>query len=129
VIDLYRHRHLLLTAYIVVLLGATLAPLPGSSYGPSGFDKLVHVGLFGGLAFLVYYYESEPTLRGAVRSFVLASGAAMMIEVLQAVLPFRNADLKDFIAGLLGAAFGVAGAAVLRGALSRWGRSADSTKV
>jgi VanZ family protein len=126
VIDLYRHRHLLLGAYVVVLLGATLAPLPAGSYAPSGFDKLVHVGLFGGLAFLVYYYEGEPTLWGALRSFALASGAAIMIEVLQALLPFRNADFKDFVAGLLGAALGVAAAAVLRGALSAWRSPADS---
>ncbi len=126
-IDLYRHRHLLLSAYIVVLLGATLAPLPAGSYAPSGFDKLVHVGLFGGLAFLVYYYESEPTAWGAVRSFALASGTAIMIEVLQALLPVRNADLKDFVAGLLGAALGVAAAAALRRAVSRRRRSADSS--
>ncbi len=114
-IDLRRYRHLVLTIYLLVLLGATLAPVPGTRHGPAGFDKLVHVGLFGGLAFLLYWYESERTWLGAVRAFALAVGAALLIEVLQALLPFRNADLIDFVAGLLGAALGVATAAVLRG--------------
>ncbi len=114
VIDLYRYRHLLVAAYVVVLLAATLAPVPHVGSAPSGFDKLVHVGLFGGLAFLVCWFESEPTWAGTVRALAWAAGAALMIEVLQGALPFRNADLIDFVAGLLGAVLGVAAASVLR---------------
>jgi VanZ family protein len=114
VIDLRRYRHLVLTAYLVLLLAATLAPMPSISHAPSGFDKLAHVGLFAGLAFLLYWYESERTWRGAARAFGLALGAALLIEVLQALLPFRDADLDDSLAGLLGAVLGVAAAAVLR---------------
>ena len=113
-IDLRRYRHLVLTVYLTVLFAATLAPVPRMGHAPSGSDKLVHVGLFGGLAFLLYWYESERTWAGAIRALGLATGAAVLIEVLQALLPFRDADMIDFLAGLLGAALGVAAAAVLR---------------
>jgi VanZ family protein len=114
VIDLYRYRHLLVTGYLLLLLAATLAPVPDVGDAPSGSDKLVHVGLFGGLAFLIYWFETEPTWAGAVRAFGWATGAALLIEVLQALLPFRNADLIDFLAGLLGAILAVAAGAALR---------------
>jgi VanZ family protein len=41
-----------------------------------------------------------------------------LIEVLQALLPFRNADLIDFLAGLLGAILAVAAGAALRSSRS-----------
>jgi VanZ family protein len=114
VIDLYRYRHLLVAAYVLLLLAATLAPVPDVGSAPSGLDKLVHVGLFGGLAFLIYWFESARTWMGAVRAIGWGTGAAFLIEVLQALLPFRNADLIDFLAGLLGAVLAVAAAAALR---------------
>ena len=46
-IDFSNIRRALLIAYIIALLAVTLAPVPGSMYPQSGFDKLVHVVLFG----------------------------------------------------------------------------------
>lgn len=113
-IDLRRYRHLVLTVYLLVLLWATLAPVPSVNRAPVGFDKFAHVGLFGGLAFLIFWYESWSSWAGAARAFLLAVGAALLIEVLQAMLPFRDADLADLVAGALGAILGVAAAALLR---------------
>jgi len=88
--------------------------MPSVSRSPAGFDKFAHVGLFGGLAFLIFWYDSRQGWAGAVRTFLLAVGAALLIEVLQALLPFRDADLADLAAGALGAILGVAAGALLR---------------
>lgn len=112
-IDLRRYRHLVLTVYLLLLLGSTLAPVPDSDLAPSGFDKIAHLGLFGGLAFLIFWYESQRSWAGAVRAFGLAVAAALLVELLQALVPFRDADLADLVAGGVGAALGVAAAALL----------------
>ena len=85
-------------------------------YPPSGFDKLVHVVLFAGLAFLISWnVRSENYVIGAVVSLVLTVVAAVMIEAVQGVLPFRDADGGDLLAGAVGAVLGIAMAGVLRG--------------
>ena len=122
-IDIGRHRHLLLALYVAALLAATLTPVPGSVYPPSGFDKLVHVVLFAGLAFLISWnVRSENYAIGAVESLLLTVAAAVMIEATQGILPFRDADDGDLLAGALGAVLGIAVAGVLR----VWMRSGKS---
>jgi len=119
-----RYRHLLLGLYVAALLAATLTPVPGSVYPPSGFDKLVHVVLFAGLAFLISWsVRSESYSTGAVQSLVLTVLAAVMIEAVQGVLPFRDADGGDLLAGTLGAVVGIAAAGMLRG----WMRSREDS--
>jgi VanZ family protein len=125
-IDFGRYRHLLLVLYVAALLGATLTPVPGSVYPPSGFDKLVHVVLFAGLAFLISWnVRSENYAIGAVVSLVLTVVAAAMIEAVQGVLPFRDADGGDLLAGAVGAGLGIAMAGVLRG----WMRSGEDSSI
>ena len=121
-IDLSNIRRALLVAYIVVLLAVTLAPVPGSVYPPSGFDKLVHVGLFGGLAFLIMWNLGSWRRVTIVEALGVTVVAAILIEVLQGMLPFRNADTRDFLAGTVGALLGI----VLAGAARRWKHSRDS---
>ena len=125
-IDFGRYRHLLLVLYVAALLAATLTPVPGSVYPPSGFDKLVHVVLFAGLAFLISWnVRSENYAIGAVVSLVLTVVAAAMIEAVQGVLPFRDADGGDLLAGAVGAGLGIAMAGVLRG----WMRSGEDSSI
>jgi VanZ family protein len=111
-----RYRRALLTAYAVALLGATLAPVPGSVYPPHGFDKLIHLALFAVLGVLLYWSlraPSRPLL--AARALGLSAITAGLIELLQGLVPFRDADLGDFAIGTLGALFGVAAAALSEG--------------
>jgi VanZ family protein len=129
VADLSAHRRLLLEAYVIALLAATLAPVPDVAYPPSGLDKPVHVVLFAGLAFLLHWYLSSRSSRtGVLVPFTLTLGAAALIEVVQGVLPFRNADEWDFVAGAAGAAVGVAGSYVVRRVMRLEGSADDSTR-
>jgi VanZ family protein len=123
VIDLRRYRHLVLTVYLLLLLVATLTPVPKTNLAPSGFDKIAHVGLFGGLALLIFWYETQQSWAGAMRAFGLATAAALLVELLQALVPFRDADFADLVAGAAGAAVGVAAAALLHS--GRAGRQAS----
>ena len=118
-IDLRRYRHLVVGGYLLMLLAATLAPIPKSNLAPSGSDKIAHVVLFGGLALLIFWYESQRSWVGAMRAFGLASAAALLVELLQALVPFRDADFADLLAGAAGAAVAVAAAALLHGGLTR----------
>ena len=124
-IDLSNIRRALLVAYIIALLAVTLAPVPGSVYPPSGFDKLVHVGLFGGLAFLIMWNFGSWRRITIVEALGLTVVAAILIEVLQGMLPFRNADAWDFVAGTVGALLGI----VLAGAVRKWKHSSDSISI
>jgi VanZ family protein len=114
---------LLLTAYIVALFGVTLAPVPGVAYPPSGFDKLVHIALFAGLAFLLAWRPNrELRPKTVVVPIVVTMLVAAMIEGVQGVLPFRNADEWDFVAGAAGALLGATCSLTL-GAVERAVRS------
>jgi len=120
-IDFSNIRRALLIAYIIALLAVTLAPVPGSVYPQSGLDKLVHVALFGGLAFLIMWNLGWRRIT-IVEALGLTVLAAILIEALQGVLPFRNADTWDFVAGTVGALLGI----VLAGAARRLKHSRDS---
>jgi VanZ family protein len=112
--SIVRHRRHVLGAYIIVLLGITLAPLPSTE----GFvevlpyldavagvlDKIVHAVLFGGLTLLVLWNLGWSGRHGALlRAVGLALVGAALVEVLQGPLPYRHGDLLDFAAGSAGA--------------------------
>ncbi|UCC84997.1 MAG: VanZ family protein [Gemmatimonadota bacterium] len=109
-----RHRRLVLGAYILVLLGVTLAPLPSTKEVVEIFpyldrvvdvlDKIVHAALFGGLAFLFLWNLGWSDRRGVVlRAVVLALTGAALVELLQSPLPYRHGDFLDFATGGVGA--------------------------
>jgi VanZ family protein len=126
--ELSAHRRLLVTAYFIALLAATLAPVPDVAYPPSDYDKPVHVILFAGLGFLLHWYLSWRSGRsGVLVPFTLTLGVAALIEVVQGVLPFRNADEWDFVAGAAGAVVGVAASYVVRRVKQREIGADDST--
>lgn len=104
-------RRAILAAYILLVLAATLAPLSGDMYvAVSGFDKLVHVGLFAGVALLFYWSRNGAGEASVSAAFWIATFMAGMIEVIQGTLRYRSGDLWDFVAGAAGAAIGAAGA-------------------
>ena len=118
-IDHSNIRRALLIAYVVGVLAVTLAPVPGSVYPEAGFDKLVHVGLFGGLAFLIMWNLGGWRGITILEALGLTVLAAILIEALQGLLPFRNADTWDFVAGTFGALLGI----VAAGAARKWKHS------
>jgi VanZ family protein len=117
------YRRLILAVYVVALFGVTLTPVPAPTYAGMGLDKLVHLGLFAGLAFLIH--RNLDIKSGWIASAVaitLSVAAALMIEGLQDILPYRRSDLRDFAAGVVGAIIGVAVAALLLGGKDRLGQ-------
>lgn len=77
-------------------------------------DKLLHAGAFLGLEVLVEWalYARDPKSRRwiAIASAVLVGGT---LELVQAGLPYRSADIWDLVADSIGALLGALGVALL----------------
>jgi VanZ family protein len=100
-------KRIVFAAYLALVGFATLAPLSGGVLGPfADFDKLIHVGLFAGVAFLMLWAEKSGLDPRAVTVIVVTAVLAGLIEVIQGVLPFRAMDGWDFLAGVIGAVIG-----------------------
>lgn len=132
-----RHRRLVLAVYTILLLGATLAPLPGSEEVIEVFpyldrlvgvlDKIVHAVLFGSLALVLLWNLGWCDRPGVVlRAVGLAVAGAALVEVLQSPLPYRQGDFLDFAAGGGGA---VAVAIVVAALLHKKSRRAPPREV
>lgn len=102
-----KFRRIVFAVYLGLVGFATLAPLSGGVYRPfSDFDKLVHVGLFAGVAFLMLWAEKSGLDPGPATVIVVTAALAGLIELIQGVLPFRAMDGWDFLAGVVGAVIG-----------------------
>lgn len=77
---------------------------------PTGFglDKVFHLISFAGLALLIELgaFEAGPRL-SAILSVVLASAVGLALELVQAALPHRSAEVLDWVADTVGALGGV----------------------
>jgi VanZ family protein len=101
-------RRLVFVAYVVTVLGATLAPLSTDAYEVvSGLDKLVHVVLFGGVAVLLCWNLNSVSPQTARFVLLLTTAFAAFIELVQGQLWYRSGDYWDLLAGALGAALGI----------------------
>lgn len=110
-------KRLLLAVYAVAVLGLTLAPTPGVSTPFDNLDKVVHGGLFGGLALLVYW--NFTTRRGLGLAVVASLAAAALIELAQKLLAYRSDDFLDLLAGGGGVAVGIIVAVAVLGRPSK----------
>jgi VanZ family protein len=116
-------RRLVFLAYLVCVLGATLAPLSGEAYeAVSGLDKLVHVLLFGGVAALLCWNLLPLNTRAATSVFAITVAFAGLIELVQSVLWYRSGDLWDLVAGAVGALIGVS---LFPLVARKWGKTRD----
>ena len=110
-IDLHPHRRSIFGAYLVLVFVLLLAPITQELAHPelTWFDKLVHVALFAGLAVLGFWNRASVP---AVTAFAVA--LAGTLELIQGPLPYRHAELLDFVAGVVGGVGGVGLAVLLR---------------
>jgi VanZ family protein len=95
-----RWRHRLFIAYVVAMVLVFVIPTPDTGLEVRSIDKAVHFLLFFGFAGMFYLDRRA----GPGRIFLLSAAFAAGIELVQWVLPFREAELPDFIAGAAGAA-------------------------
>lgn len=80
-----------------------LLPVPRSPLTESGqLDKLVHFGIFLGFSLLFYFDRRLKLWWILLISFAFAAA----IELVQSVLPYREGDGWDFVAGAAGASVG-----------------------
>jgi VanZ family protein len=95
-------RHRIFVGYVALMVLTFLAPVPAT---PLAFhvDKLVHFGIFLGFA-LFLHADRAPEARWTLL-FSFAFAAA--IELAQSVLPYREGDWWDFVAGAAGATVGI----------------------
>lgn len=67
-------------------------------------DKVLHALAFLGLGLLIELALYElPPVRRRILAVVLSAGAGGLLELVQATLPYRSADIWDFVADALGA--------------------------
>jgi VanZ family protein len=100
-----RWRHTVFIAYVVVMVAVFLLPVPATPLEESTHvDKVVHFGIFLGFALLFYIDRASRTRWTLLASFAFAAA----IEVVQWVVPYREGDWWDFVAGAAGACVGAA---------------------
>ena len=104
---------------IIVLI---LLTLPGSMlpqekvFAIPNFDKLVHMGLFGGFVLLWSLYFNKKILNQRkllvifFRIFIISSLYGATTEFIQKYIPSRDFDIADILADVAGAAiaYGIA---------------------
>jgi VanZ family protein len=99
-------RHRLFIAYMVAMVLLFVTPVPQPELLESRYiDKVVHFGLFFGFALL--FHTDRAANPGW--TFLISTLFAALIELAQWLLPFRDVDWMDFIAGAAGAAAATAG--------------------
>jgi VanZ family protein len=96
-------RHQIFILYVLMMVLVLLLPVPHTDLTESNLlDKVVHFGIFLGFA-LLFYFDCRPRLRWILLSSFAFAAA---IELAQWVLPYREGDWGDFVAGAAGAGVG-----------------------
>lgn len=100
---------LLAVAYWALIF--VLTHLPGMAPKGGGWlDKFQHAGAFGGLAFLLcaaWTIFRPPGLLMAAAVIGIAATYGALDELTQMLVPRRSADVRDWIADVVGATLGV----------------------
>lgn len=103
--EMRRFAAFCLLALVAILCWALVTP----GVGPGtqlGMDKMAHAGAFallGAVATVAW-----PGRAGAVRAMLGLGLLALMTELVQSMLPFRQGAIGDGLADILGAALGIA---------------------
>lgn len=107
--NLHIRSRSLLMIYMVAVFGLLALPFSEPEFSLFGIesDKWFHVAIFVGLSVLLRLSLQEQTWAWAL-AFLLSCGVAMAVELVQAVLPYRDAELSDLLAGVLGSLLGSA---------------------
>lgn len=98
--------------YLLVMFLGTHLPLRGVPSSVVGADKLVHAGMYAGLASLILAAASlfRPVgLRTVGVLLVVIAAYAAVDEWTQSFVPTRTADIGDWAADVAGAALGATG--------------------
>jgi len=105
---------ILWTLVVLFLLSIPGDMLPNEShFSIPQFDKIVHISLFGGFVLSWNFYLSKRTLsslqllRWFFFIFILGNSFGIGMEFVQKYfIPFRDFDMEDIIADMIGAGIG-----------------------
>ena len=98
-------RHKVFVCYVAGMLLVFLLPMPTPPIAESSqVDKFVHFGIFLGFALLCHIDRQWSLWWTFLISVAFAGG----IELVQSILPYRDGDWLDFVAGAAGASMGSA---------------------
>jgi VanZ family protein len=103
--------------YLLTMFLGTHLPMQGASSRVVGVDKVVHFGMYAGLAVLILAAASffRPISIGAATALLLVIAVyAAADEWTQGFVPTRTADVWDWAADVAGAAIGAAAFLVAR---------------
>lgn len=110
----------LFAAYFCVMFLATHIDLPQVETAPRNTDKLVHLVMYGGFAFLLALWRSSRNLDIRAIFWQVLTAAVIYAaadELLQIPIPSRSADIWDFVMDLIGAILGLVAFAFFRSRL------------
>lgn len=109
-------RHKLWRTLIVCIYGAALLYFGLINVGPLptvpvvATDKLIHALCFGGLEVLIEWAAATlPRRRRALTAVVLTVSLGGILELVQAGLPYRSAEVADLVADAVGACLAALG--------------------
>lgn len=100
------HRHLLLGLWLLLVAGVIIGSLEPQIHMPAIYqlDKLIHMSAYFIISALPTLLLSKPRWRITACLTILALGG--LIEILQGMIPGRDASTMDFVADLLGVSAG-----------------------
>jgi VanZ family protein len=99
-----------LLVYWCAMFLATHIKLPKVKSAPQNTDKLVHLAMYAGFAFLLsLWLSTRTTVTRRSSGFVLGAAIlyAVLDELLQILTPTRTAQVWDFVMDVLGALLGL----------------------
>jgi VanZ family protein len=95
--------------YVAAIFYLGLIPVPRVETGFVPADKVAHLVAFGGMQWLFLRALSFFRARGRFQiaaTVGFAAFAGLLLELAQALVPHRSADVWDFVADSLGAVLG-----------------------
>ena len=121
-----RWRWTLTGGYAALLVVLAVVPSPAPYVAPGVSDSVLHAAGYGVLALLVAW-SAQPSLSDLFRTAIAGAAGAVLLgvatELLQGLVPWRSAELRDVRSDLIGAVLGVFVWLVASRALARlpWG--------
>ncbi len=96
----FRYKKTLIWAFIILILCIIPIPENKSATNIPQADKLVHLFLY--LILTIIYLTERKQNEKFIYAAIIFSIFGLIIEIIQYFIPYRSAELKDWLADILG---------------------------